>query len=143
MGSTAGCAPGLRAEQWCADFAAWVWHRAGVPFVYGTSPGDLNGYSASFYAWGLDHGTWHPLSSHYRPQPGDVAVYGLNTRQGYAQHVAIVVSMSAGERGPNVVNGDDSRHAFSIVERGTDQWKADIHGQGGRLAGYVSPILPS
>jgi hypothetical protein len=133
------CSAGLASEEWCADFAAWVWQRAGVQFTYGEQPGQINGASISFYYWGADRGTWHPVGDGYTPRAGDVALYGLDLAAGDAQHVAIVTSYSAGERGPNVVNGDGDRTAFSIVETGTDQWKADIHDNGGLLSGYVSP----
>ncbi len=126
-------------EQWCADFAAWVWHKAGVRFVYGLQPGDLNAASASFYQWGLAHHTWHPVGSGYVPMPGDVAVYGLDASVPQAQHVAVVIGYTPGARGPDVVNGDGERTGFSVVETGHDQYKSDITGNGGQLAGYVSP----
>ena len=75
-------------EEWCADFAAWAWKQAGAEVTYQLAPGYLNGDSASFYVWGADHGTWHPVGSHYTPQPGDVAVYGLDTSAVTAVHVA-------------------------------------------------------
>ncbi len=142
---TADCPNSDRDEQWCADFAAWVWRRARVRFVYGLGPGDLNAASASFYLWGVAHHTWHPVGSGYVPQPGDVAVYGLDLQTLQAQHVAVVVSYSPGARGPNVVNGDGERTGFSVVEAGNDQYKSDITSDGGQLAGYVSPpvVLPS
>ena len=37
------------------------------------------------------------------------------------------------------MNGDGERTGFSVVEDGTDQYKSDITGNGGQLAGYVSP----
>ena len=126
-------------EEWCADFAAWVWRKAGVHFVYGEFPGEISSASFSFYAWGVAHGTWHLATSGYVPQAGDVAVYGLNHALARAQHVAIVTGYRHGERGPDVVNGDGARTGFSVVERGRDQYKADLHGNGGQLAGYVAP----
>ena len=138
---TIDCPNSNRDEQWCADFAAWVWREAGVRFVYGLGPGDLNAASASSYLWGVAHDTWHPVGSGYVPQPGDVAVYGLDLQSLQAQHVAVVVSYSAGARGPDVVNGDGERTGFSVVETGKDQYKSDITGNGGQLAGYVSPPL--
>lgn len=41
-----------------------------------------------------------------------------------------------------MVNGDGSRTGFSVVEQGRDQYKADLRGPGGPLAGYVSPEPP-
>ncbi len=90
---THACPGTERAEEWCADFAAWAWQRAGVAFVYGYEPGEINGGAASFYEWGVDHGAWHPVGSGYVASPGDVAVYGLALGvTPSARHVAIVTA---------------------------------------------------
>ncbi|MGH2928337.1 MAG: CHAP domain-containing protein [Solirubrobacteraceae bacterium] len=136
------CGSGLSSEEWCADFAAWAWQRAGALFTYSFAPGDINGSSWSFYEWATDHGTWHPAGAGYTAKPGDVAIYGLDTATASAQHVAIVTSDTPGARGPDVVNGDGDHTGFSVVEAGTKQRDADIHGGGAPLAGYVSPIRP-
>jgi hypothetical protein len=140
---TTDCPSGERAEEWCADFAAWVWHQAGAEVAYGYAPGELDGAAYSFYEWGVDHGRWHPVGSGYVPQPGDVAVYGLDVPAGTAKHVAVVTSYTAGDRGPNVVNGDGSRTGFSVVESWNDQWHSDVNDDGGPIAGYVSPAKAS
>ncbi|MCK4177784.1 CHAP domain-containing protein [Aciditerrimonas ferrireducens] len=139
-GST-DCPGGLRAEEWCADFAAWVWWRAGAEVAYGDGPGELNGAAASFVAWGEAHGTWHPLGTGYRPEPGDVAVYGYDPATGTAVHVAIVVADPDGPRFPDVVNGDGDSTGFSVVERGSRQFWADTTAGTviGPLSGYVAP----
>lgn len=142
VGTATTCGPGLRSEEWCADFAAWVWHEAGARMTYAFTTGDINGAAASFYVWAVDHGRWHPAGSSYVPQPGDVAVYGLNATTDVASHVAVVVGYTPGERGPNVVNGDGDRTGFSVVEAGTDQYHADVPGKAGVLSGYASPIIP-
>lgn len=137
-----GCANGDRAEEWCADFAAWAWQKAGIAVVYGYNPGELNAGAISFYRWGVAHGTWHPAGSGYRAVAGDVAVYGLNLASSYpsAAHVAIVVDDPPGQRGPDVINGDGDRTGFSVVETGSDQFLADAgHHHSALLAGYVSP----
>jgi hypothetical protein len=141
VSGTSSCGNSNRAEEWCADFAAWVWQSAGAEVVYQFINGDLNSSSASFYEWGVAQGTWHPVSSGYVPVPGDVAVYGLDASQLVAQHVAIVVSDAPGSRGPDVVNGDGDRTGFSVVEIGNDQNKADVPGRTAYLSGYVSPTL--
>ena len=135
------CPGAESSEEWCADFAAWAWLKAGVRFSYGFSEGEINAAAASFYSWGVAHGTWHSAYSGYRAQPGDVAVYGLSLGASpSAAHVAIVTYDPPGQRGPDVVNGDGDRTGFSVVETGTDQLRADTgHGQGAPLAGYVSP----
>ncbi|HXQ61715.1 MAG TPA: CHAP domain-containing protein [Acidimicrobiales bacterium] len=128
-------------EEWCADFAAWVWKTAGATVDYQFINGDLNSSAASFYEWGVAQGTWHAVGSRYTPQPGDVAVYGLDVPLLVAQHVAIVTSVTPGDLGPNVVNGDGDHHGFSVVETGQDQLVADIpDGSAAHLSGYVSPV---
>jgi hypothetical protein len=127
-------------EKWCADFAAWVWQKAGAVVIYQYVNGDLNSSSASFYEWGVARGTWHPVGSGYVPQPGDVAVYGLDVSTLVAQHDAIVVSYAAGNRGPDAVNGDGDRTGFSVVEIGNDEHEADVTAKSPAfIAGYVSP----
>jgi hypothetical protein len=133
------CGNTNRDEQWCADFAAWAWRSAGVPVVFQFVNGDLNSSSASFYEWGVRHHTWHPVGSGYVPQPGDVAVYGLDATSLVAQHVAVVVSYTPGDRGPNAVNGDGDRTGFSRVEYLADEFDADTTSGGDLLAGYVAP----
>ena len=136
---TADCGNSDLSEEWCSDFAAWVWQKAGVPIVYQYIHGDINSSAASFYEWGKAHGTWHPLGSGYVPQPGDVAVYGLNVASLYASHVAVVVGYTPGLRGPVAVNGDGDLTGFSVVEIRADEYFADIHPSSSPLSGYVSP----
>ncbi len=137
------CGNGSLDEEWCADFAAWAWKQAGAEVAYQLAPGYLNSDSASFYVWGTDHGTWHPVGSHYAPQPGDVAVYGLDTSAVTAVHVAIVIADTGGDAAPDVVNGDGDRTGYSVVEIGDRQAYADVKGKGAPLSGYVSPTSPS
>jgi hypothetical protein len=126
-------------EEWCADFAAWAWKQAGADVAYQLAPGYLNSDSASFYVWGVDHGTWHPVGSRYTPQPGDVAVYGLDTGSVTAVHVAIVTAATGDDAAPDVINGDGDRTGYSVVEAGRRQADADVKGKGAPLSGYVSP----
>jgi hypothetical protein len=126
-------------EEWCADFAAWVWQQAGADVQYRLEPGYLNGNSASFYVWGTDHGTWHQVGSGYAPQPGDVAVYGLDTSAVTAVHVAIVIADTGNDASPDVINGDGDRTGYSVVEVGDNQAFADAKQKGAPLSGYVSP----
>ena len=139
---TAGCPSGEMSEEWCADFAAWVWQKAGAQLTYGYNPGEINAGAVSFYTWGLANGHWHPAPSGYVAAPGDVAIYGLISlgADPSAAHVAIVTHDPRAQRGPDVVNGDGDRTGFSVVETGTDQTRADSgHRHNATLAGYVSP----
>jgi hypothetical protein len=143
-GAGSACGGGLRSEEWCADFAAWVWRQAGAQFTYADAPGYIDASAASFYTWAVDHGTWHPAGNGYVPDAGDVAVYGLVTpatgATPTAAHVAVVTGYVNGARGPDVVNGDGDRTGFSVVEIGTDQFKADVPGGPAYLDGYAAPI---
>jgi hypothetical protein len=53
--------------------------------------------------------------------------------------VAVVTSATGNSYAPDVVNGDGDRTGYSVVEVGTNQEYADVHGHGGRISGYVSP----
>jgi hypothetical protein len=140
MGGTQACPSGERAEEWCADFTAWVWRHAGVHFAYGSGSGEIDAAAVSFYWWGIANGKWHPATPGYEAAPGDVAVYGLSLGSvPSAAHVAIVTADPVAQRGPDVVNGDGDRTAHSAVETGTDQVQADARQGDSTLAGYVSP----
>lgn len=134
------CGNSNRDEQWCADFAAGAWRLAGAPLVYQFINGDQNSSSASFYEWRVRHHTWRLVGSGYVPQLGDRTVYVLNAAGLVAQHVAVVVSYTPGERGPNAVNGDGDHTGFSRVENQTNEYNAAASGAGTSLpAGCVSP----
>jgi hypothetical protein len=109
---------------------------AGVSFTYGFGAGDINAGSASFYQWGVAHGTWHAAGSGYTPRPGDAVIYGLNSAGTDADHVAIVTSYTPGEAGPNVVNGDWWSSGNGGVVAANDQTTAT--GSDG-ISGYVTP----
>jgi hypothetical protein len=134
------CSNGETAEEWCADFAAWAWRKAGARFSYGYGPGEINGAAASFYTWGVANGRWHPATRTYEAAPGDIAVYGLSVGTHLrAAHVAIVIRDPPGHEGPDVVNGDGNLTAFSAVETGGDQRYITVGDKRYPLAGYVSP----
>jgi Big-like domain-containing protein len=142
-GDGSACGNGLRANAWCADFDAWVWQQAGVSFTYGGGASDINAWSASFYFWGMATGNWHPLSSGYTPQPGDVAVYGNLTEASGPGHSGIYVSGPADS--PTVVNGnwavdypDTTNYGVIIASHESNTGVA-----GGDLDGYVSPDTTS
>jgi hypothetical protein len=139
FGDGSSCGGGLRANEWCADFAAWAWRQGGVSFTYGGGGSDINAWSASFYKWGVATGNWHPLSSGSSPQPGDVAVYGNLTEAPGPGHVGIYVGGAASS--PTVVNGNwatswpNPTNYGVIIEAG----ESNTGIAGGGLDGYVSP----
>lgn len=139
-GAGNACSNGDTSEEWCADFAAWAWRKAGVQFTYGYRPGEINGAAASFYEWAVAHGRWQPATSAYEAAPGDVAVYGLSLGAApHAAHVAVVVRDAPGRRGPDVVNGNGDLTAFSAVETGADERYITSGRRRYLLAGYARP----
>jgi hypothetical protein len=124
-GSATGCAPGTASEEWCSDFAQWVWQ------VNGVDTSGINGLATSFIGWGQRHGTFKPGATN-DPQPGDAVVWG-DLAHGVSTHVAIVVGVSQGMIG--VVNGNGP----SLVYEGGyfDPATSTIRGTG--IIGYVSP----
>ena len=113
---TGGCPSGETAEEWCADFAAWAWQKAGVQFTYGYGPAEINGAAVSFYEWGVANGEWHPATSGYVASPGDVAVYGLSLgADPSAVHVAIVTDDAPGQTGPG--RGERRRGQDRVLRR--------------------------
>ena len=119
------------------DFAAWVWRQAGAEVAYEFAPGYLNCSSAGFFL-GPDHGTWHADGSGYAPQPGDVAVYGLETSAVTAVHVAVVTAATGNDAAPDAVNGDGDLTGYSVVESATTSPRQRER-DGAPLSGYVSP----
>jgi hypothetical protein len=134
-GAGDACSNGDTSEEWCADFAAWAWRKAGVRFTYGYHPGEINGAAASFYEWAVANGRWQPATSTYDAAPGDVAVYGLTLGTvPHAAHVAVVVGS-----GPDVVNGNGDLTAFSAVETGGNERYITSGHKRYLLAGYARP----
>ncbi len=127
-------------REWCADFAAWAWQRAGAPVTYKLVNGDLNSSAASFYEWGASQGSRHPVGSGCLPQPGDIAVYGLDPANLTAVHVAVVTGFSPGAVGPNAVNGDGDCTGYSVVEKDANRYVADARNGDSVISGYVSPL---
>lgn len=139
VSGTADCGNSNLDEEWCADFIAWVWKLAGASVTYTYVNGELNSSSASFYEWGVRHGTWHPVGSGYIPQPGDAAVYGLDKQTLVATHVAMVLAYVKGSKGPIAINGDGDLTGYSRVEVQADEYFADATTHSAPLSGYVSP----
>ncbi len=71
-------------EYWCADFARWVWARAGAK-----DTSQLTAAAGSFYVYGQKHGT---LSN--KPKVGDAVVFDYHGG-GSADHVAIVIKVDS------------------------------------------------
>ena len=88
-------ASGNTYEEWCADFASWIYNQAGHPFTGGISGWDLPGVSGIETLAQQGTGfSWHPAGSGYIPQPGDLAIYSTPSNPDF--HVNIFISSSGG-----------------------------------------------
>ena len=65
-------------------------------------------------------------------------VYALSTST--AQHVAIVSSYTAGDAGPNVINGDWWVNGNGSVYAETDQSEVVSDGTAYPILGYATPL---
>jgi hypothetical protein len=96
-GSTSGCRRGYSSEEWCSDFAQYVWQTSGV------HTNGITGWAASFVVWGAAHHRVQ-FGTHFTPQPGDAIVWGTRSPL-YGTHVAVIV----GVKGSYIdVDGGDS-----------------------------------
>jgi hypothetical protein len=122
-------------EEWCADFASWIYKQAGYPFTGGTSGGwRLPGVSG-IQALGEQNTTfqWHPESSNYTPKPGDLAIHSSPGDTDF--HVNIYISTTAGNS--TYIGGDQGSGPYpggSIVSTDVEPGY-----YGGAIIGYVSP----
>ncbi|MGO8862188.1 MAG: hypothetical protein ACLQRH_15680 [Acidimicrobiales bacterium] len=132
-GSTAGCAPGTSSEEWCSDFAQWVWTRNGVD-TYG-----ITGYAYTFLDWGVANHSFQAGATN-DPLPGDAVVWG-STAEGYSPHVGLVVSVKDGDI--DIVSGnsgpvDAQGNVVDVWESGYfDPTTATVDGY--PILGYVAP----
>ena len=123
-------------EQWCADFAKWVWANNGA-LVDG-----LDARAGTFYTYGQRYGTLHTASS-YRPVPGDAVVYGY-VGNSAANHVGIVTRVY-GDGGYQSANGNfgDSASTSQVELDNTPAGRAAVGsspaGFPGQISGYISP----
>ena len=88
---------GRPCEQWCADYANYVWQQAGA------NTGGLTAAAISFYGYGANNGTWKDGAYADGVQPGDAVVWANSYTWG--QHVGLVTAVNANGT-ISVINGD-------------------------------------
>jgi hypothetical protein len=117
-------------EDWCSDFAKWVWQHAGVT----TDMSALNAGAASFYGWGLGQHETMPADGG-TPAAGDAVVFFPPGRisASYGDHVGIVTAVNPGGT-VNLVNGDFLGTSNITVQYATKvsltSWAAQLWGAG-------------
>ena len=126
-GSTSGCAPGTSAEEWCSDFAQWVWQNAGV------DTSGITAWSYTFVDWGMSHVGAFKAGATNDPEPGDAVVWG-DQSSSYGAHVGIVIGVSAGQI--DVVSGNWSDRVWD--QGYFDPSTSTVSGYS--IIGYISPV---
>ena len=117
-----------RSEEWCADFATWVYNQAGYPL--NPDPNWNIAYVPDIQSVGEQDGNfhWHDGSSGYIPKPGDLAIHG-------STHVNIFISAQGGVAqyiGGDQGNGPYPGGSVVSIETGSGYYDNGI-------TGYVSP----
>ena len=85
LGQGAYCNPYGPCEAWCALFATWVWHQAGVPIP--SYP-----FTGSIYSWAA--GNSRLLAPWMIPAPGDAVLYGTGPQSTASSvHTGIVAQV--------------------------------------------------
>ncbi len=130
-GSTSGCAPGTSSEEWCSDFAQWVWGTSGI------NTSGISGASKTFVTWGRSHGRFLQGINH-TPAVGDAVVWGvLNPLWG--AHVGIVVGVKG--RQIEVVSGNSGPLAVASAVWDSGYFLPSSEtAQGDPIIGYTSPV---
>ncbi|HXW33171.1 MAG TPA: CHAP domain-containing protein, partial [Acidimicrobiales bacterium] len=120
------------AQEWCADFAKWVWANEGAG-----DPGTLTAAAGSFYVYGQDYET---LSD--TPAVGDAVVFNYGYEgAGTAQHVAIVVAVNGSQ--VTSVGGDEGSGSTTQTTVEEDTYNGAIGYSsywGMDISGYVAPV---
>jgi hypothetical protein len=122
-----------RDEEWCADFASWVYNQAGYPISTTSKDGnvpavqgirDIGEASTRFL--------WHSAGD-YTPVPGDIVVY-----QEGESHVNIVVTVNSGTKTMTIVGGNQD--GTSTANSSSRVSSYALNGfTGNHITGYVSP----
>jgi len=134
-GSTWACPKGMAAEEWCSDFANWVWARSGAQTT------GITGYSYTFVTSGMRLGTFKPGATN-NPKPGDAVVWGV-AATGVGNHVGLVVAVKGNLI--DVVSGNAGRvDAQGYNVKGWDTGFFDPalshDAPSDSIVGYVTPL---
>ena len=124
-GSSSGCSPGTASESWCADFANWVWLRAGSDVA------GITAWSFTFVTYGQARGSFKQGAVN-DPRPGDAVVWG-SLADYYGTHVGIVVGVTDSKI--DVISGNADSHVWASGY--FDPGSSTVSGYS--IVGYISP----
>ncbi|MEU7278979.1 CHAP domain-containing protein [Streptomyces sp. NPDC045431] len=117
-------------SAWCAEFVKYIWAGNDVDYAY-----QLDARAISLREYGVRHGTWHTTG----PKVGDAVLYDRenNLSDGRADHVNLVVAVSADGKQIQTVGGNESRQ---VQRSGWFSWDTASSPVGaGPVQGFVSP----
>lgn len=120
-------------QEWCADFASWVYNTAGYPISLGAENGQVSAVSSlKTIAEGGNRFTYHDKAG-YTPIPGDL-VY----QKGGVSHVSIVVSVNTNENTITIVGGNQGGDG-SGANTSTAVTSYTLDFLSSETTGYISP----
>lgn len=118
-----------RDENWCADFASWVYNQANDPLTDSGQDGNVPAVSSIRkigQAGGKFH--WHAVRG-YTPRPGDLVIH-----ENGASHVNIVTAVNGSSY--TVIGGNQTTYNFHT----SDVSQYDISSSNDQdVTGFVSP----
>jgi hypothetical protein len=125
----------MGAEEWCSDFANWVWARSGAQVA------GITGYSYTFVTAGIRLGTFKPGATN-NPKPGDAVVWGVAST-GVGNHVGLVVAVKgnlidvvAGNAGPTTPQG----YNVKVWDSGFFDPALSHDAPNDSIVGYITPL---
>ncbi len=129
-------------EEWCADFAAWVWKQAGAEVTYQLAPGLPQRRLRQLLR--LGDGPRHLAPGRvglHAPSRATSPSTGSTPPPSPPSTWPSSPPPRATTPRPTSINGDGDRTGYSVVEVGDNQAFADVKRKGAPLSGYVSPTL--
>lgn len=128
-----------RANNWCSDFARYVWKKSGAKTK------KIDPWAGSFYrAAKSGTGTWHKRGS-YVPKPGDAVLYdwdggkpSLGNNGWDVDHVGLVVKYRKSGKKLTTIEGNTTKTSSGNGKEGVFQ-RSRSNTERGDVVGYVSP----
>lgn len=122
-----------RHEEWCANFASWIYNQSGYPIGSG-SKWRINTVVGIQSIGQLDQNFHYHDANNYTPRPGDLAIH-LNNGESHVNIVVDVVGNTVTMVGGNQANlktggGPDTSFVTQYTSAGFT---------GANISGYVSP----
>ena len=131
-------------EQWCSDFAKYVWKAAGIT----TDIATITPLSSTFYTWGLQQGESMPVDGTNAAVGDAMVLYPAGDTQTTTElekdgaHVGIVTAVNSNGT-INVVNGDfTSGDNIKVVEYDNvspGPWASNVEDAAGEQWVFVAP----